>query len=221
MGDTYFINQARIRNNKGKNGRKQTYSSRYALTGVSKCGGCSESYRRIYWKDRGFVWRCISRLDKRNRDCRGRTVDEQKLHSGIARAITQVLVDKEKFLKQLQENIDSVLSKSLTKQKVATQSKLTKLQKQIVTKATGGDDYDDLARQIISLQKANEKIDSELAELANKQRRVKELTEFLDGQDAVIEYSDVLVRRLIDQITVNDDGIEVEFKSGISVKVAI
>lgn len=65
------------------------------------------------------------------------------------------------------------------------------------------------------------KIDSELAELANKQRRVKELTEFLDGQDAVIEYSDVLVRRLIDQITVNDDGIEVEFKSGISVKVAI
>ena len=114
-----------------------------------------------------------------------------------------------------------MLSKSLTKQKVATQSKLTKLQKQIVTKATGGDDYDDLARQIISLQKANEKIDSELAELANKQRRVKELTEFLDGQDAVIEYSDVLVRRLIDQITVNYDGIEVEFKSGISVKVAI
>lgn len=101
MGDTYFINQARIRNNKGKNGRKQTYSSRYALTDVSKCGGCSESYRRIYWKDRGFVWRCISRLDKRNRDCRGRTVDEQKLHSGIARAITQFLVDKEKFLKQL------------------------------------------------------------------------------------------------------------------------
>ena len=35
-----------------------------------------------------------------------------------------------------------MLSKSLTKQKVATQSKLTKLQKQIVTKATGGDDYE-------------------------------------------------------------------------------
>lgn len=98
---------------------------------------------------------------------------------------------------------------------------ITKLQKQIVTKATGGDGYDDGARQIISLQKNKEKVSSELAELANKQRRVKELAEFLDGQDAVMEYSDMLVRRLIDQITVNYDGIEVEFKSGISVKVAI
>jgi hypothetical protein len=32
--------------------------------------------------------------------------------------------------------------------------------------------------------------------------------------DAIIEYSDMLVRRLIDKIMVNDGGIEVEFKSG-------
>jgi len=50
--------------------------------------------------------------------------------------------------------------------------------------------------------------------------RLDDLTAFLDEQaEAVTEYSDALVRRLISKITVFDEKITVEFKSGLSVDV--
>lgn len=52
------------------------------------------------------------------------------------------------------------------------------------------------------------------------QDRIEDLASFLDEQvEAVTEYSDVLVRRLIEKITVFDEMILVEFKSGLEIEV--
>ena len=68
-----------------------------------------------------------------------------------------------------------------------------------------------------------EKRQSILADAAMRkdvQDRIEDLASFLDEQvEAVTEYSDVLVRRLVEKITVCDEKLIVEFKSGLEVEV--
>ncbi|CAI3297981.1 hypothetical protein [Enterococcus cecorum] len=53
-----------------------------------------------------------------------------------------------------------------------------------------------------------------------KRQRIAEMTDFLNEQSYELEeYDEQLVRRLIEKVTVHDDRIEVEFKSGISIDV--
>ena len=48
---------------------------------------------------------------------------------------------------------------------------------------------------------------------------IEDLASFLDEQtQAVTEYSDALVRRLIERITVYDEMLVVEFKSGLEIE---
>jgi len=51
--------------------------------------------------------------------------------------------------------------------------------------------------------------------------RIKELEDFITGQDtAIIEFDEAVVRKLIQKITVYEDRFTVEFRSGISVDIA-
>jgi hypothetical protein len=50
--------------------------------------------------------------------------------------------------------------------------------------------------------------------------RIDDLASFLDEQtEAITEYSETLVRRLIERITVYDEMLVVEFKSGLQIEV--
>ena len=50
--------------------------------------------------------------------------------------------------------------------------------------------------------------------------RIDDLACFLDKQtEAITEYSETLVRRLIEKITVYDEMLVVEFKSGLQIEV--
>jgi len=53
-----------------------------------------------------------------------------------------------------------------------------------------------------------------------KEMKVTEMMDFLKQQEQYItEYSETLARRLIERLTVFDDRVVVEFKSGISTEV--
>ena len=52
------------------------------------------------------------------------------------------------------------------------------------------------------------------------QERMEDLISVLDEQtEAVEEYSEALARRLIEKITVYDEKLVVEFKSGLTIEV--
>ena len=60
----------------------------------------------------------------------------------------------------------------------------------------------------------------ESAEQEGLKQRIKEMREFLEQQSTEItEYDELLVRRLIEKVTVYDERFEVEFKSGAKVDV--
>ena len=60
----------------------------------------------------------------------------------------------------------------------------------------------------------------ESAEREGVKQRLKEMRKFLEQQSTeVTEYDELLVRRLIEKVTVYDERFEVEFKSGTKVDV--
>ena len=73
---------------------------------------------------------------------------------------------------------------------------------------------------IISLWEERQNILTEATLKHDLQERIEDLISFLDEQtEAVTEYSEPLARRLIEKITVYDEKLVVEFKSGLTVEV--
>ncbi|MFZ2715547.1 MAG: recombinase family protein [Streptococcus suis] len=204
-----------------KNKNSQCFSGKYALTGITICGDCGNVYRRVHWKNRGTVWRCKSRVDKREHNCNGRTIYEKDLHQGILQAINETLIDRDVFLQQLTDNINSVLTDGLTEQLAGLDEQLKDLESEIISVAIGGQGYDELASQIFSLRDERDAVAKQIAANTNLQQRVDEMVVFVKEHDVINEYSEVLVRRLIEKVTIFEKNIVVDFKSGVRVTVEI
>lgn len=72
----------------------------------------------------------------------------------------------------------------------------------------------------MTLREKRQTILTEVAMRKDIQDRIEDLASFLDEQvETVTEYSDTLVRRLIEKITVCDEKLIVEFKSGLEIEV--
>ena len=83
-----------------------------------------------------------------------------------------------------------------------------------------GRDYEDLAEEIESLRSEKEGLLLEDANRIGLQKRLDELEAFLDEhQEPLTDYDDGLVRRLVERITVYDDRLAFEFKSGLETEV--
>ncbi|WP_166162494.1 SNF2-related protein [Jeotgalibaca arthritidis] len=82
-------------------------------------------------------------------------------------------------------------------------------------------DRDELASQIFSLRDERDAVAKQIAANTNLQQRVDEMVVFVKEHDVINEYSEVLVRRLIEKVTIFEKNIVVDFKSGVRVTVEI
>ena len=82
-------------------------------------------------------------------------------------------------------------------------------------------DYKSGDDEIDRLRERKQNVLVENAEWEGMKQRIQKMREFLEQQSTeVTEYDGLLVRRLIEKITVYDEQFEVEFKSGLKVNVA-
>ena len=64
------------------------------------------------------------------------------------------------------------------------------------------------------------KVLAEVAERSDLQERMNDMISFLDEMpEALTEYSDAVTRRLVEKITIYDEKIVVELKSGLQMEV--
>lgn len=74
--------------------------------------------------------------------------------------------------------------------------------------------------EILCLREEKHEIMMESALKQEQIERLEDMTEFFDKQvREITKYSEALVRRLIEKITVYDEKLVVEFKSGFTVEV--
>lgn len=206
-------------------GKKRVYSGKYALSSIVYCDHCGDIYQRTHWTVHGakkIVWRCISRLHKKNAgfSCPARTVTEEELQEAVVKVVAEVFADRETYLPQLRENIRKVLGDDNSGRVKELDEKITALEKEIVKRTKARQNCDDLGREIIGLREEQYQLQLQDAQKEGVKRRMEELEEFLKGCDGqVLEYDDALVRKLVERVTVRDDGFVVGFKSGLEVEV--
>ena len=131
-----------------------------------------------------------------------------------------ILTDRNTFLKVLQENIAKAVISADTLSPDGIQTRLEKLQKELIKKVNNRQDYDAIADEIFRLREQKEKSETESYSREKAMKRIKELQDFISKQETnITEFDESLVRRLLQKITVFEDHFTVEFKSGISVDI--
>lgn len=209
----------------GSKGKKRVYSGKFALSGIVFCGCCHEIYRRIHWNNHGcrsIVWRCVGRLDEKGSSCYSPTLHEDALQRAVIKAINEALGSRDEFLSILQENIATVLSEEYDKDTVDIDKKLEELQQEILHMVIAKADYNAVADEIFRMRELKQNALLENAERHGKRQRIVEMEEFLSGQNYRLEdYDEQLVRKLIDKVTVFEDKLMIEFKSGVEIDVEI
>lgn len=207
----------------GKSCKKRVYSSKYALSSIVYCGWCGDIYRRVHWNNRGcrsIVWRCVSRLEEKVSDCTASTINEETLQTAVVKAINELLANKEPFLQLLQKNIATVLNEENDNTIVDIDGQLEKLQNQLLQQAKSKNDYNEVVDEIYRLRQLKQSALVAGAESEGRMQRIDEMKEFLKEQPHELEeYEEQLVRKLIEKVTIFDDKVVVEFKSGVEIEV--
>ena len=225
--DVFMRVQSEIarRANLNPDGKRRVYSSKYALSGMVYCGHCGDIYRRVKWNNRGCkstVWRCVSRVLKKDVDfdCPARTVKEEVLQGAVVTAVNDAYARKNIVTALLKQNIESTVFGDLEDRLAMVDKELTALQTQMI--AVSGDNalVEELGSQMNDLRGNRQDILAEAAERTDLQARMNNMIAFLEEMPAAVtEYSEALARRLVDRITIFDEKIVVELKSGLQMEV--
>ena len=194
-----------------------------ALSSIVYCSKCGEIYRRIAWNNRGkhsTVWRCCTRVEHGPTACDAPTIQEPDLQAAVVQAINLALGNRENMMVTLQENVEAVIRQEDETSSEGIEAKLMELQKELLKLANSKKDYNSVADEIDRLRELKQNALLESAEREGLKQRIKEMREFLEQQSTeVTEYDELLVRRLIEKVTVYDERFEVKFKSGAEVDV--
>lgn len=184
---------------------------------------CGDIFRRINWNNRGCkstVWRCVSRVEKDGPDCSARTVREELLHEVVIKAINEAFREKEAILPLLRENIESSLEEDTISKIAAIDEQMKSMQQELLTTVNSINTGDELGMEIRRLRNEKQALQNEQALRQDLKTRIDEMMRFLnDLPHELTEYEEEYVRTLLEKITVYDDHIVIEFKSGIEIQI--
>lgn len=213
------------RANLNPDGKRRVYSSKYALSGMVFCGHCGDIYRRVRWNNRGCkstVWRCVSRVlkGKMDFDCPARTVKEEVLQGAIVTAVNDAYARRNAAISLLKTNIQETVFDDLEAKIAAIDEQLADLQQQMIDNSGDNALVEQLGLQMDDLRGERQDILAEAAERTDLQARMNDMIAFLEEMPAAVtEYSEALARRLVERITIFDEKIVVELKSGLQMEV--
>ena len=149
-----------------------------------------------------------------------RTVKEEVLQGAIVTAVNDAYARKNIVTALLKQNIESTVFGDLEERMAMVDKELSDLQTQMI--AVSGDEVaiEALGDQIDGLRAERQNILTEAAERSDLQERMNDIISFLDEMPTMLtEYSDTITRRLVEKITIFDEKIVVEMKSGLHIEV--
>ena len=128
-------------------------------------------------------------------NCDASTIQELDLPAAVVQAFNLALGNRESMTVILQENVEVVIRQGDESSAEGIETRLRELKQNALM---------------------------ESAEREGLKQRIREMREFLEQQSTeVTEDDELLVRRLIEKVTVYDERFEVEFKSGAKVDMEL
>ena len=152
--------------------------------------------------------------------CDAPTIQESDLQDAVVKAVQDVLGGKDVFLPVLEKNIREVLEGESGEQIAEIDRRLGELQQELLRRANGKKEYENVADEIHKLREQRQDVLTQDAERDGRRQRIEEMRAFLREQaNEPLGYDEQLVRRLVEKITVYEDKLMVEFKSGLEIDV--
>ena len=145
---------------------------------------------------------------------------EKDMHAAVVTAFNQLIAQKDEFLPGMKLAMERAMLTSNSPRVTEIDERLEALQKELLKKANAKQGFEELADEIDALREEKQDLLVEEANRAGMKQRLDELEAFLADQTTeVTEYDEGLVRQLIEKITVYDDHLAFEFKSGLETEV--
>ena len=133
-----------------------------------------------------------------------------------------MLGDKSSYQAQLQLNIASVIRASQATSVENIDEKLMALQQELIQKGQSKKAYGEIADEIFRLRELRYQTTVDTAARDEQIKRISDLQDYIAQQTTYLtEFDESLVRRWIKQITIWDDLITIELKSGVSIDVDV
>ena len=209
------------------------HSGIYALSDILVCGSCGAHYKRKGKTKNGqriVYWRCINRIEHGTKICKDSIgVEEKKLHAAICRCLSKMMSNRDEVVELIRNNLqyaltgnDSVLDVYAIENQIQSYyDQMSILLDRLYS--TGGE----AEKYELEIKKINDKIAALREQLSTEKakatssddlnREVERILNYIaqTDKDTFVEYDDVTVRRLVECITVSNDGrIVVTLKGG-------
>lgn len=153
-------------------------------------------------------------------DCPARTVKEEVLQGAIVTAVNDAYARRNAVISLLKTNIQETVFDDLEAKIAAIDEQLADLQQQMIDNSGDNTLVQELGLQMDDLREERQDILAEAAERTDLQARMNDMIAFLEEMPAAVtEYSEALARRLVERITIFDEKIVVELKSGLQMEV--
>ena len=197
------------------------------------CGECGEHYRRVTWTAKGFKeikWRCVSRIQYGKKKCHSSpTVYEQALHRAIVSAINEFCEVKDDVAEILRESITEVLDPTKNGSVLAAQQRLDELANNMnellrlaTTPESNKTAMADIQKFSDEMKALREFIETEKAKTATAEQDTEQMNAVLERLEqadfTLTEYDDVVVRQMVERITVADkQTVRIRFIGGMEI----
>lgn len=147
-------------------------------------------------------------------------VPEEELKAAIVEATNDAFTNRDSVLPMLKENIEDVIGGSDTDRISAVNQKIKEKQTELLKAGQDEEQTERIGDEILNLREEKHKIMMASALKQEQIERMEDMMAFLDKQvKEITKYSEALVRRLVEKITIYDEKLVVEFKSGLEIEV--
>ena len=169
--------------------------------------------------DKSIVWRCITRLTDKDK-CRARTVNEDDLIAAFLAALNEMVGNSTEYLQRLKDNLETALKTANPESAEALAERMAELQQELIDRTERRERYDDLTEEILRLRELQAQTAMDDTAKKEHKKRIKELHTFIQSQPSEIsEFDETLVKKLLEKVTVYEEYMEFQFKSGVTVSV--
>ena len=203
---------------------RRAFNGKYGLSNVCKCGQCGSALYRVHWYLGGkkVMWRCRNRMDNGADACDLKSIDNKSIENAVVQAVNQMLREKSSVIDTVKENILKAVGNVGNHLTATIDSRIKDLEQKVVELVKGGKSYDSLLEQLDSLKKEKVRLLEADVECKKESEMLSGIMAFLDNQtDEIVEYDDLLTRRLVKEIEVHDDKALVTFKHGQTLEINI
>ncbi|MFR5902968.1 MAG: recombinase family protein, partial [Neglectibacter timonensis] len=220
-------NTKKAKTNRGR------FTSKYALSERLVCGDCGCYFRRVTWNIHGrkqIVWRCINRLEFGPKSCgNSPSLEESALHTAILEAIRSLVHgQQEEMAAALQDTlIHCIAGEKEEASPIVIENKIKELETEfdrLLVLAVDENDIIDhklkqISETILKLKQQKKRIEYTAERSEVMESKAKEVMGLISAEDLdLTEYSDALVYRIIERITVlSKEEIRIRFIGGFEI----